>query len=234
MYAVKSDYSVQPPDGKNISFYVAGGHVFFRRADLQDDIDTSLFLSCYFLELTNYTGYFIRFDNLKTSLESNMPRCFRNKNIVWWIYFIYNNNLNKVVAEVTDAQYFVKEYFHLEFPQDWSRLNVDAIIANLPIKATAWIEKCYKSLQILATNDEQIKFARRVYNEAWKIIKAREKDNRPTLRELLTKFSLTDDDLIQAVLDVHETKFTNEQARRKTEFDKQRDELKCELTRLIK
>ena len=51
---------------------------------------------------------------------------------------------------------------------------------------------------------------------------------------LKEKIGLTDDDLIQAVLDVHETKFTNEQARRKTEFDKQRDELKCELTRLIK
>ena len=108
----------------------------------------------------------------------------------------------------------------------------------MPVRTFAWIENFYKSLQILATNDEQIKFARRVFDEAWKILKEREKaanaDNRPTVHEVLAKVGLTDDDLIQAVLNVHENKFLNEQARRKTQFDNQHGELLSELRMLLK
>lgn len=81
------------------------------------------------------------------------------------------------------------------------------------------------------------KDAHRVYDKAWEILKAREKDatadKRPTVHDTLAKFGLTDDDLIQAVLDVHETKFANEQARRKTEFIHERNVLSIELRQLL-
>ena len=83
--------------------------------------------------------------------------------------------------------------------------------------------KRYKSLQILATNDEQHKAARRVYDEAWKILKVRKKDDaRPTVREVLNKYGLTCDDLIQAVLAAYKSK-----------FDSQYSELESELARLF-
>lgn len=237
MFAVKSTYCIQPSRDITIPFYVADNSIFFNRGDLQvSDINTELFPDYYFVNFENYKGEFISLVNLKEAVSFNSPRCFYQNND-FWIHFVYHNDTKKVIAEVRDAKHFVKDFTLMDLPDDWTRLNVDAIIDTLPIHSDVWIEKCHNSLRILATNDEQKQLARRVYDEAWKILKAREKaknaDKRPTVHDTLAKFGLTDDEFIQAVLGVHETKFANEQARRKTQFEHERNVLSIELRKLL-
>lgn len=237
MFAVKSTYSIKTPDGNVIPFYVAGDSISFAVIDLNPDINTELFPDYYFVNFDNYKGKFINFFELKEGCSFNSPRCFY-KNKDFWMHFVYHNDTAKVIAEVRDAQKFAKKCFELDLPEEWSLLKADWVINTLPIRTSAWIEKCHNSLRILATNDKQKQLASRVHDEAWKILKAREKDatadKRPIVHETLAKFGLTDDDLIHAILDVHETKFCNEQARRKTQFAKQHDELLSELRMLLK
>lgn len=238
MFAVKSTYSIKTPDGKDIPFYVAGDSIFFAVIDLNPDIDTELFPDYYFVNFENYKGEFISLVNLKEAVSFNSPRCFyQNKD--FWMHFVYHNDTKKVIAEVRNAQQFVKEFFRLNLPEDWSRLDVDWVICHLDTHEKWWIETCYKSLQILAANDEQRKDARRVFDEAWEILKERKKakandDKRTTVHEVLNKFGLTDDDLIQAVLNAHETKFAKEQSKRQAEFDNQHIYLENELRRILK
>lgn len=222
MFAVKSEYSIRTPDGNDIPFYVAGDSIFFATNDLMSDIHTEVFPACYFRSFNNYALRFISLDNLKSGVLNYTAQCFY-KNEAFWVHFVCHNDTKKVIAEVRDAQHFVKKCFELDLPEEWSRLKVDGVIATLPTRTSAWIEKCYKSLQILATNYEQHKAARRVYDEAWKILKVSKKDDaRPTVREVLNKYGLTCDDLIQAVLAAYKSK-----------FDSQYSELESELTRLF-
>ena len=233
VFAVKSDYCIQPARDITIPFYVAEGNIFFKRTDIADTIYGSLFGVLVFSCFENYDGDFVNFIECR-NFFLEQPQRFMNRD--FW-RDIFNQDYSKVIAEVRDAQHFVKEYFRLDLPEEWHRLKVDAVIANLPVKATEWIEKCHNSLRILATNDEQRKDACRVYDKAWEILKAREKDatadKRPTVHETLAKFGLTDDDLIQAVLDVHETKFAKQQARRKTQFEHEHNVLSIELRQLL-
>lgn len=223
MFAVKSEYSIRTPDGNDIPFYVADDSIFFAITDLNSDIKTEVFPAYFFRSFKNYALRFISLDNLKSGVLNYTAQCFY-KNEAFWVHFVCHNDTKKIIAEVRDAQHFCKEYFKLDLPGDWSRLKIDAIIANLPVKATEWIEKCHDSLRILATNYEQHKAARRVYDEAWKILKIRKKDDaRPTVREVLNKYGLTCDDLIQAVLEAYKSK-----------FDIQYSELESELARLFK
>ena len=229
MFAVKSTYSIKTPDGKDIPFYVAGDSIFFAVNDLMSDIHTEIFPACYFRSFENYALRFISLDNLKHGVLNYTAQCFY-KNEAFWVHFVCHNDTKKVIAEVNDAQTFIQDELHFTLPEEWDRFNpsnlvFDTLLTNLHEKPTPWIEKYYTSLQILATNDEQKQAARRVYDKAWKILKAREKaDNKYTaLHEVLAKFGLAVDDLIQAVLNVHETK-----------FDKQHDELLSELRMLLK
>ena len=231
MFAVKSAYSIGDAPDKTIPLYVANNEIYFARTDIADEVYGSLFGILSFKSFENYDGDFANFIDVRDLFLEKPERFMQFR---FWLNTFSHQNFHNVIAEVTDAQHFVKEYFRLDLPQDWCRLNVDAIIDDLSTRSSDWIEKCYKSLQILATNDEQKKLARCVYDEAWKIIRAREKDNRPTLHDTLVKFGLSNDDLIQALLERHETKFCDEQARRKTEFEHQRDELKNDLARLLK
>lgn len=232
MFAVKSTYSIKTPDGNVIPFYVAGDSVYFKDTDIANEIYGSIFAVFATDVFDNYDGYFVKASRIHSKLYGD-PNRF--KNLTFWRE-VFNQDYSKVVAEVR-AQNFLQDFAYIDLPREWDRLNVDFLLNDLHTRASDWIEKCYKSLQILATNDKQKEDARRVFDEAWGILKAREKDatavNRPTVHETLTKFGLTDDDLIHAILDVHETKFANEQARRKAEFDNQHDELESELRRLL-
>lgn len=234
MFAVKSIYSIKTPDGNDIPFYVAGDKLFFNNEDIDRELYSVIYSGLVSGEFDNYGGYFTNVDKLR-DFFCREPERFAHRE--FWSEIFANTDSSKVIAEVRDAQKFIKDFTLMDLPDDWTRLNVDAIIDTLPIRTSDWIEKCYKSLRILATNDEQRNAARRVYDEAWKILKARKKDatadKRPTVHETLTKFGLTDDDLIHAVLDAHETKFCNEQARRKTQFDNQHGELESELRQLL-
>lgn len=223
MFAVKSKYSIKIPDGTNIHFYVAGNNIFFNSADLEcTDIKAALFPAYYFVEFENYKGRFIRLDYLKDGVLNYAAICFY-KNEAFWVHFVNHNDTAKVIAEVQDAQDFCQKYFLLVFPDEWHLLNVDDVIDTLHIRTSGWVEKCHNSLRILATNDEQKQIARRVYDKAWQILKERKKDeNRPTVHEVLAKFGLTDDDLINAVLERHQNKFRE-----------QRGELEAELRRLL-
>ena len=233
MFAVKTTYSIKTPDGNEIPFYVTKDNLYFKRADIANAVYGSLFGVIIFSSFENYDGVFASFIECR-NLFLEQPQRFIHRDF-WRNTF--NQDYSKVIANVLDAQHFVKKCFELDLPEEWSLLKVDWVINTLPGRTSAWIEKCYRSLQILATNEEQKQLAHRVYDEAWKILKAREKDatadKRPTVHEVLAKFGLTNDDLIQAVLDVHETKFANEQARRKAEFDNQHNQLKDDLRRLL-
>lgn len=233
MFAVKSEYCIQPSRDITIPFYVADNGVYFKRKDIANVIYGSLFGVVTFSRFENYDDDFVSFIECR-NLFLEQPQRFMNRD--FWRN-IFNQDYSKVIAEVSDAQKFAKKCFELDLPEEWSLLKVDWVINTLPGRTSAWIEKCYKSLQILATNDEQIKFARRVFDEAWKILKERKKadtaDKRPTVHEVLAKVGLTDDDLIQAVLNVHETKFANEQARCKTQFEHEHNVLSTELRQLL-
>lgn len=238
MFAVKSEYSIKTPDGNEIPFYVASDSIFFAVIDLNPDINTEVFPACYFRSFKNYALRFISLDNLKYVVLNYTATPFY-KNEAFWVHFVCHNDTKKVIAEVRDAQDFVKTWTPINLPENWSCLNIDWIINTLPSRTSDWIKKCYKSLQILATNDEQRKDARRVYDKAWEILKAREKDDiadkRSTVRDTLAKFGLTDDDdLIQAILDVHQRKFDKEHAKRQAEFDNQHIYLENELRRILK
>ena len=221
MFAVKSTYSIKTPNGNDIPFYVADGELFFDEADLSLEVFSTFYgilKSWYF---TNYrvTDCFVKQIDLFNLFKKN-PQKFAHHD--FWRE-VFNQDYSKVIAEVTDAQHFVKKCFELDLPEEWSLLKVDWVIDTLPSRTSDWIEKCHNSLRILATNDEQKQLARRVYDEAWKILKAREKaDKRPTVHDTLAKFGLTDDDLIHATLDAHKAK-----------FDKQHGELESELRRLL-
>lgn len=235
MFAVKSTYSIKTPDGNDIPFYVANSEIFL----CYDDLIRAYVKTSYInIDLTKgFDNYgFKVFISLTDFKDATFLFASNWGHSDFW-RGIVNQDYSKVIAEVRDAQKFAKKCFELDLPEEWSLLKVDWVINTLPGRTSAWIEKCYKSLQILATNDEQHNAARRVYDEAWKILKARKKDatadKRPTVHETLTKFGLTDDDLIHAVLDAHETKFANEQARRKTQFDNQHGELESELRQLL-
>lgn len=236
MFAVKSTYSIKTPDGNDIPFYVADGELFFDEADLSMEVFDSFYgilKSWYF---TNYqvTDYFVKQIDL-SNLFKNNPQKFAHHD--FWRE-VFNQDYSKVIAEVRDAQNFLEDFACINLPRDWERINVDFILDDLHTRTSDWIKKCYKSLQILATNDEQRKLACRVYDKAWEILKAREKaataDKRPTVHDTLAKFGLTDDDLIQAVLNVHENKFLNEQVKRQSEFNKSHAELRAELRRILK
>ena len=242
MFAVKSTYSIQTPDGNDIPFYVAGDSIFFAVIDLNPDINTEVFPACYFRSFNNYALRFISLNYLKDGVLNYTATCFY-KNEAFWVHFVCHNDTKKVIAEVRDAQKFIQEELDFTLPEEWDRFNpsnlvFDTLLTNLHEKPTPWIEKYYTSLQILATNYEQKKAARRVYDEACKILKTRKKDEtadkNPTVHEVLNKFGLTDDDLIQAILDTHETKFAKEQSKRKADFDNQHIYLENELRRILK
>lgn len=236
MFAVKSTHSIKTPDGNDIPFYVADGELFFKETDLSLEVFGSFYgilKSWYF---TNYqvTDNFVKQIDL-SNLFKNNPQKFAHRD--FWRE-VFNQDYSKVIAEVLDAQKFAKKCFELDLPEEWSRLKVDWVINTLPGRTSDWIEKCHNSLRILATNNEQRKDARRVYDEAWEILKEREKaanaNKRPTVHDVLAKFGLTDDDLIHAALNFHENKFASEQAKRQSEFNKSHAELKAELRRILK
>lgn len=233
MFAVKSEYCVQPSRDITIPFYVADNGVYFKRKDIANVIYGSLYGVFTFSRFENYDSDFVSFIECRNLFLEN-PSRFINRD--FWRN-IFNQDYSKVIAEVRDAQNFVKTWTVINLPENWSCLNIDWVINTLPSRTSDWIKKCYRSLQILATNDEQKQAARRVFDEAWKILKAREKaataDKRPTVHEVLAKVGLSDDDLIQAVLGVHSTKFANEQARRKAEFDNQHNQLEDDLRQLL-
>lgn len=235
MFAVKSDYSIKTPNGKDIPFYVANSEIFLCHDDLKlAGVNTMYLHAKSAEEFDNFPSYF--FISLTDFKDSTLRFAGNWGHSAFWRDII-NQDYFKVIAEVSDAQKFAKKCFELGLPEEWSLLKVDWVINTLPGRTSAWIEKCYKSLQILATNDEQKRVARRVFDEAWKILKAREKaanaDKRPAVHEVLAKVGLTDDDLIQAVLNVHETKFANEQSKRKADFDNQHIYLEAELRRIL-
>lgn len=233
VFAVKSTYCIQPSRDVTVPFYVADDNLYFKRADIANVVYGSLFGVCIFSRFENYDDDFVSFIECRNLFLEN-PLRFINRD--FWRN-IFNQDYSKVIAEVRDAQNFAEKCFEVDLPKEWSLLKVDWVINTLPGRTSTWIETCYKSLQILATNEEQRKLARRVFAEAWKILKAREKDatadKRPTVHDTLAKFGLTDDDLIQAVLNVHETKFANEQARRKTHFEHEHNVLSIELRQLL-
>lgn len=219
MFAVKSEYCIQLSRGITIPFYVADDELYFKDSDIINEIYGSIFYLFSPRSFDNFDGCFVKSNQVFRLFYSQTEQLVHHD--LW--RDIVNQDYSKVIAEVRDAQHFCKEYFKLDLPEDWSRLKIDAIIADLPGKATEWIEKCHDSLRILATNYEQHKAARRVYDEAWKILKIRKKDDaRPTVREVLNKYGLTCDALIQAVLAAYKSK-----------FDSQYSELESELTRLF-
>lgn len=231
MFAVKSEYFLQPSRDITISFYVADETLFFKVMDIAEEIYGSIFGYLERYSFDNYQGYFVKQVGFFNLFWQN-PEIFARRE--FW-QSIVKQNYSKVVTEVRDAQHFVKEHFCLDLPQDWKSLNVDAIIANLPVKAIAWIEKCHNSLRILATNNGQKQIAREVFDEAWKILQDRKKDekNRLTLREVLDKTGLPVDAFIQGMLNVHKANFDNEQARRQSEFDKRHEQFKADLYQLV-
>lgn len=223
MFAVKSTYSIKTPDGNDIPFYVANSEIFLCHDDLKLAGVNTMYLNAKSAEeFDNFPFYF--FISLTDFKDSTLRFAGNWGHSAFWRDII-NQDYSKVIAEVTDAQNFIKTWTPINLPENWSCLNIDWVIATLPSRASDWIETCYKSLQILATNDEQRNAARRVYDEAWKILKSREKDDNKytALHEVLAKFGLTVDDLINATLDAHKAK-----------FDKQHIYLESELRQILK
>ena len=231
MFAVKSEYCIKPTNDITISFYVAGNDIYFARREISDAVYGSLFGVLSFVEFENCDGDFARFTEVR---DFYLEKPSRFMNCDFW-HEVFSKNYSKVIAEVRDAQLFVKEHFCLDLPQDWKSLNVDAIIDPLPIRTSDWILKCHNSLLILATNNEQKQIAREVFDKAWKILKSREKakDKQLTLREVLDKTGLPVDAFIQGMLNVHKANFDNEQAQRQSEFDKRHEQFKADLYQLI-